>query len=136
MTKSTRTSTSLHTATDLDQATDSPDQARDTGAAFTPFSWLNSGLENDFNAQFHALTMDVCRGVETCLQILHSDRLTQTTNEWADAGQEQTPVLEPHHGERLLLLATASMRMLGQVSEERIEAMNSGVRAAAIGGAA
>jgi hypothetical protein len=105
-------------------------------AMHLPFSWLDASLDNDPKAQFVALTMDVCRGAETCLQLLHSDMLTRNANQWADPGQEVAPILEKHHGEHLLLLATAATRMLSNQAEERIEMMNERVRTTNVGGAA
>jgi len=92
--------------------------------AHEPFSWLNEGLTNDPQAQFVALTMDVCNGMQTCLQLLHSDLLTRNNNQWAAPGDAEAPLLDQAAGERLLLLATAAARMLSERAEERIEALN------------
>jgi hypothetical protein len=43
----------------------------------------------------------------------------------ADPGQEIAPLLDRAAGERLLLLATASVRMLSERAEDRIESLNS-----------
>jgi hypothetical protein len=97
---------------------------REAQAIHEPFSWLNKGLSANHEAQFTALTMDVCRGVETCLQLLHSDLLIRNRNQWADPGQEDAPLLDKAAGERLLLLATAAARMLSERAEASIENMN------------
>jgi hypothetical protein len=89
-----------------------------------PFSWLNKGVANRHEAQFVALTMDVCNGVETCLQLLHSDMLARNRNQWADPGQEDAPLLDKATGERLLLLATAASRMLAERAEAQIDTLN------------
>jgi hypothetical protein len=100
-----------------------------------PFSWLDEGVANDLHAQFVALTKDVCSGVQTCLELLHSDMLERNANQWADPGQEVPPILAKHHGESLLLLATAATRMLSDQAEGRIGAMNDRARGEKIGGA-
>lgn len=94
-----------------------------------PFSWVD-GPDKDGAATFAALTMDVCQGVHTCLQLIHSTDLCTNSG----AGDEDPPVLGSVDKERLLLLATAAMRMLGDRADDRVESFNSQVRKAARAG--
>lgn len=64
--------------------------------------------------------MDVCHGVQTCLQLIRSTDIRTSSG----AGEEDPPILGGVNKERLLLLATAAMRMLGDQAEERVEALN------------
>lgn len=91
-----------------------------------PFSWVD-GPDKDGAATFAALTMDVCQGVHTCLQLIHSTDLCTNSG----AGDEDPPVLGSVDKERLLLLATAAMRMLGDRGYDRVESLNSRARKAA-----
>lgn len=84
------------------------------------FSWLDNGAADVHGAEFVALTMDVCHGVQTCLELIHATDLRTNSG----AGEEDPPILGGVDKERLLLLATAAMRMLGGQAEERVEAFN------------
>lgn len=102
-----------------------PRPKRRPTALHQPLSWLDDELRSNVDAQFSALTMDVCHGVECCLQLLHADILTRNANLDADPGGEVTPLLGQVDAERLLLLATAASRMLADRAEERIDHANS-----------
>lgn len=86
------------------------------------FSWINDDVLDD-GAEFVALTMDVCRGVEICLQLIHSTDMRTDSG----AGDEDPPPLGTVEKERLLLLATAAMDMLGKQADDRIESINAQV---------
>ncbi len=85
------------------------------------FSWVGKGVADQPGADFAALTMNVCRGVETCLQLLHSTELALHAREW---GEDSSPVLGRIDKERIMLLATAAMQMLGDCAEARVEDAN------------
>ncbi|MFL6672918.1 MAG: hypothetical protein ACJ8LG_06480 [Massilia sp.] len=99
-----------------------------------PFCWLNSGLRNDPQARFAALTMDVSNGVQTCLQLIHRDMMTRDNNRLAAPGQEVAPVLDEAAGERLLLLATAAVQLLSARAEDHIDAMHTRAESQATSG--
>jgi hypothetical protein len=84
------------------------------------FSWIADGAPDVHGAEFVALTLDVCHGVQTCLQLIHSTDLRTNSG----VGDEDPPPIGSVEKERLLLLATAAMRMLGNQAEERVEAIN------------
>lgn len=81
-----------------------------------PFSWLKDGVKDDQHAQFAAITKDICSGVETCLQLVHSDRMKREN--------EGAPLLSLGDAERLLMLAMQSARLLGETAEEIIDWKN------------
>lgn len=91
-----------------------------------PFTWVDEP-DKGGAAAFAALTMDVCQGVHTCLQLIHSTDLCTNSG----AGDEDPPILGAVDKERLLLLATAAMRMLGDRAKDRMESLNSRARKAA-----
>lgn len=91
-----------------------------TKPMYEAFSWLDKDVANVHSAEFVALTMDVCHGVQTCLQLIHSTDLCTNSG----AGEEDPPILGGVDKERLLMLATAAMRMLGDQAEERVESIN------------
>lgn len=86
-----------------------------------PFSWLESP-EPSADADFAAVALNVCRGVETCLQMIHSTDLELHHRDWGN--DDAKPILGRVDKERLMLLATAAVQMLGQQADARINAAN------------
>ena len=82
------------------------------------FTWLPSHHKNDHVAQFYALTVDVCRGVQTCIDLAHLSN--------ADRGTCDTPTLTILDTERLLRLALTSSHMLAEIAEKRIDRLDDG----------
>ena len=85
-----------------------------TGAAPGPakpihqaFSWVEKGVADVDGAEFAALTMDVCHGIQTCLQLIHVTDISISSG----AGDEDPPILGTVDKERLLLLALPTRRM-------------------------
>lgn len=91
-----------------------------------PFSWVGH-IPDSRGANFAALTLDVCQGVQTCLELIHSSDLAVA----AGGGDESPPVLGFADRERLLLLSTATMRMLGLQAEGHIGYLGDKARKAA-----
>ena len=77
-----------------------------------PFSYLEEGLRIDAGAQFCELTMNICFGLQTCLELIHSN------------GVEPAPLLSHSNSDRLLQLAIASTGLLASAAEDRIDFMN------------
>jgi hypothetical protein len=71
-------------------------------------------------AEFAALTMDVCHGIQTCLQLMHVTDISISSG----AGDEDPPILDTVDKERLLLLAQAAVHMLGDRANMRVDDMN------------
>ena len=92
-----------------------------------PFSWVAPAAENDQNAQFAALTLDVCHGVTACLSLIHATDLAVSSG----AGEDEPPLLGILEKEHLLRLAGAAARMLGDRAFERVNMLNDQARMAA-----
>ncbi|MDY7547593.1 hypothetical protein QN360_18605 [Glaciimonas sp. CA11.2] len=90
-----------------------PPSSSDSEAFHQPFSWLPHEYQNDRAAQFYALTVDVCRGVQTCIDLVHLSN--------ADRGTSDAPTLTVLATERLLRLALTSSQMLAENAERRID---------------
>ncbi|QRX84381.1 hypothetical protein [Glaciimonas sp. PAMC28666] len=84
-------------------------------ATHQAFSWLPSHHQHDQSAQFYAMTIDICQGVKTCID------LVQVSN--ADRGTDTLPMLDVNATERLLRLALMSSQMLAEVAEGRIDGL-------------
>jgi len=97
---------------------------KDAPAFHQPFSWVHVPAPG-LDAHFAALTLNVCRGVETCLQLMHSTDLAMHAREWEE---DETPVLSRVDKEKLMLLATAAMQMLGDRAERRVNDANEKAR--------
>lgn len=85
-------------------------------AAHKPFSWLEDHLEHDRGARFAAMTMDVCQGIATCLELIHSSNV--------DRNRGGLPTLNPADTDRLTRLAMASANLLSRAAEDQIELLN------------
>ena len=85
----------------------------DSKAFHQSFTWLPSQHKHDPVAQFYALTVDVCRGIQTCNDLVHS---SNSDRETCDA-----PTLTILDTERLLRLALTSSQMLAEIAAERID---------------
>ncbi|WUR14709.1 hypothetical protein E7V67_006260 [[Empedobacter] haloabium] len=95
-----------------------------------PFSWVPNVGDHDRDAHFAALVLDVCNGVQTCLQLVHTTDLALHARSW---GGEDQPLLSNTERERLLLLATASARLLGNRASDSVDLLNDRARTAAAG---
>jgi hypothetical protein len=87
-----------------------------TEAIFEPFSWLPRSMRGAPHAEFIARTRDVCMGVRTCIQIVHSDGMDR------DAGQET--LLSMSQTEYLFMLAVQAVAMLAEEADREIEFMH------------
>lgn len=90
----------------------------------TPFSWLHKHVRNDFQGQFLAQTMDVCRGIETCLNLVMEAQLHAANNAGAEPDPDDRPLLSIGDTERLLRLALVSSKMLADEADSRIDRLN------------
>ena len=104
-----------------------PDITSGAGAAPGPaqpihqaFSWVEKGVADVDGAEFAALTMDVCNGIQTCLQLMHVTDISISSG----AGDEDPPILGTVDKERLLLLAQAAVHMLGDRAADRVKELN------------
>ena len=93
-------------------------------AAHKPFSWLVPEAELDDDAQFAAITADICNGVATCLDLILSSNLDRDHNIGARADDQVTPTLSYADTERLVFLARASIKLLVQSAERTVDHRN------------
>lgn len=80
------------------------------------FSWLPSHHQSNESAQFYALTMDVCQGIQTCID------LAQVSD--TDRDSDTMPALDALATERLLRLALTSSQMLAELAARRIDKLD------------
>jgi hypothetical protein len=85
-------------------------------ATFKPFSWLYDGAELDQYGRFAGRTMDVCRGIHACLELINSSDLSRTNGD--------APLLGAFHTSALLRFAMASAELLGDDVDQSIDWIN------------
>ena len=98
-----------------------------------PFSWLH-GHGHDSQDRFIETVADMCAGVQTCLQLIHSTDLALHARWMGD--DEAVPVLSINDRERLLRLATAVSGTLADAAHDHIEGIIEKARKARQGGLA
>lgn len=109
-----------------------PQQA-EAGPMHKPFSWLHTD-KHDRNAGFIESVADMCAGLQTCLELVHSTDLALHARSMDD--DEAVPVLGTVDRERLLRLAIAVTGALADGAHDQIEWMNEQSRKRQQGGAA
>jgi len=104
----------------MSRTTDTSGTSAPAGPIHRAFSWLEGAAADSQDAQFAALALDVCNGLQTCLGLAHA--ADQSSGPDADA--DFPPILGAVDKERLLLLAGAAVRMLGDRAAGRVEKLN------------
>ena len=87
------------------------------GVVHQPFSWLHRDIENDSNARFMALTMDVCKGIKICLDLVHTAGLER------DSGLNEDRLLDVEETNSLLRLAMVSAQLLTESAQTKIDGL-------------
>lgn len=82
-----------------------------------PFSWLHSEAKRDIS--FIERVADMCAGLQTCLQLVHSTDLAMQARAMDD--DEAMPILGTVDRERMLRLAIAVTGMLADGAHSEIE---------------
>jgi hypothetical protein len=95
-----------------------------SAAAHKPFSFLREELRGDSAAQFVAMTMDIARGLQVCIELTNASNLTREMNEDCDAGAEESPTLDLVDTDYLTRFAAASACLLANHATNRIEWLN------------
>ena len=95
-----------------------------TNAVHQPFSWLADDVKDDPLADFVALTMDVCDGVHSCLQIFHLSDLVRSENEDLEPEDAELPAVNANDAGNLLRLAIVTIRMLRDYAARQIDSIN------------
>lgn len=117
--------TSIITPTHSPDSTTPADHCAPTiDADHVPFSWLAANPKHDPGANLIALTLDVSLGMQTCLELVHSNSLAISQNTLASPGAQVRALLQPSESDRLLRLAMASATLLSTAAESHIEWLN------------
>ena len=80
------------------------------------FSWLLPELQGDHHAQFYAMTVDVCQGIKTCIDLAHLSN--------SDRDDNTLPTLDKRDTESLMRLALSSSHLLAELAARRIDRLN------------
>lgn len=89
-----------------------------------PFSFLRDSLRDERQAKFAETTFNICQGISTCLELVHSSDLERHHNMDASPGEESVPVLDPADTERLLAFAREAAQLLADRAERHIGLLN------------
>jgi hypothetical protein len=95
-------------------------QQQEVAPLHKPFSWLHTDRINR-GAGFIESVADMCAGLQTCLQLVHSTDLAHHARTW---GSDDVPVLGHVDRERLLRLAIAVTGALADGAHQEIEWIN------------
>lgn len=87
------------------------------GVVHQPFSWLHRDIENDSNARFMALTMDVCKGIRTCLDLVHTAGIEREND------LNEGSLLDVEETNSLLRLAMVSAQLLTETAQSKIDVL-------------
>lgn len=78
------------------------------------FSWVDPESKGDQNAQFAALTLTICQGLDVCLELVH--------NRGAELESGAVPpILSFDDSQRLLRLAMVNLQLLGGAAVENLD---------------
>jgi hypothetical protein len=83
------------------------------------FSWLVEDLHMNTPAQFMAITLDISRGIQTCLSLIYASDLAREQRDDAFP-----PPLNVADTESLTRMAMAAARMLSERAQGHIDVLN------------
>jgi len=95
-----------------------------SSAVHKPFSWLSDDVKDYPMADFTALTIDVCRGIQTCLEIVHVSNLERASNAELDPEDAELPLVNAFDTTKLLRLSIASATLLQQAATDKLSWIN------------
>ena len=95
-----------------------------TSAVHQPFSWLGDDVKDHPLADFVALTMDICSGVQTCMEIVHLSDLVRSENEDLEPEQAELPAVNAYDAGKLMRLAIVTTRLLREYAARQIDLIN------------
>ena len=90
-----------------------------TKADHKPFSWLAAELHMNTSAQFMATTLDISRGIQTCLSLVCASDLAREQRD-----DSCPPPLNVADTENLARMAMAAAGMLSERAEGYIDVLN------------
>ena len=95
-----------------------------TSGVHQPFSWLGDDVKNHPLADFLALAMDVGRGMQTCLEIVHLSDLIRSENAELDPEDAELPAVNGYDAGNLKRLTIAAARLLHETAARHIDSVN------------
>ena len=95
-----------------------------TSAVHQPFSWLGDDVKDHPLADFLALTMDIGRGMQTCLEIVHLSDLVRSENAELEPEQAELPAVNGYDAGNLLRFTIAAARLLHESAARQIDSVN------------
>ena len=107
--------------------TNPPDQTPQldhNSAIHRPFSWLRDDVKDYPMADFIALTMDICGGIQTCLEIIHASDLARSSNADLDPEDTEVPTVNAYDATKLLRQSIASAALLQEIAAKKIDWIN------------
>ena len=105
------------------ESTQTPETPKQCGPHHQPFSWIWK-KEPNHRAEFVALTYDVSRGIETVLDVVMNAQLHEQSHGYDGDDPEDRPLFSRADTERLVRLALASAKMLGDEADNLIDRAN------------
>jgi len=108
-------------------STSTPEQtpkSHRSSAAHQPFSWFADDVKDYPIADFVALTMDICGGIQTCLEIIHVSDLARSSNAELDPEEAKVPTLNAYDATKLLRQSIASAALLQEIAAKKIDWIN------------
>ena len=108
---------------DINTPEQTPESNR-TSAVHQPFSWLGDDVKDHPIADFVALTMDICSGVQTCMEIVHLSDLVRSENEELEPEQAELPAVNAYDSGKLMRLAIGTTRLLREYAARQIDLIN------------
>ena len=93
-------------------------------AVHQPFSWLGDDVKGHPLADFLALTMDIGRGMQTCLEIYHMSDLVRSENAELEPEQAELPAVNGYAAGNLLRFTIAAARLLHEAAARQIDSVN------------
>ena len=111
----------MSTSTTTPEQSPKPNRAR---AVHQPFSWIDDAARDYPMADFLALTLDVCNGIQTCLEIIESSDLECTYHSDLAPDNAELPVVSAYHAGILRRLSIASAKLLRKHADQEINWLN------------
>jgi len=105
---------------ELAGADPSEQRQADVEPSHKPFSWLHTDNLNR-NTGFIESVADMCAGLKTCLQLVHSTDMALHARAW---GEDEVPVLGLTDKERLIRLAIAVTGVLADGAHREMDWIN------------
>ena len=111
----------------MSTSTTTPEQtttSHRTRAFHQPFSWIDDAARDYPSADFISLTIDVCNGVHTCLEIIEASDPECRCPSDPDADEAELPVVSAHHTGILRRFCIAATRLLREHADQKINWIN------------